>query len=145
MSILLCQATRRRKIEKVAGLFHVVKNIHASPALVPIDGSTMLCALDVGDALKRHALAVFSLMETDPDLENAKYILRWIQRKGLIEFSHRNCHHDLKDRFNKSELLKEPLKILEDRHFIRKARQDTSMGRPSLRYEVNPSLITEGA
>lgn len=130
---------------RLAGLLHIVKYVHGSPADIPLEPDTMLSALEIADTLIPHALTIFRLMETDPEVENAKHVLRWIERGNLSHFSQREIHNALQRKFPRIEALKPALQILTERHYIRVAPREAVSHRPSVKYQVNPKRSGEQA
>lgn len=108
------------RILRIAGVFHVVQN--DNPASLEISEATMKQAAYVGFYLVEHAKAAYGVMGEDEDIERAKYVLEWIQRKELRKFSFRTCQQDLHSRvmFRKSAAIESALETLIERDFIRK-------------------------
>ena len=102
-------------------------------------------ALTLMAVLAEHALRAFEVMSANPDLEKAKKVLTWIQRKGGRSFTQRDCHHDLQGTFPRTEDLKPALHVLQERYIIRPTNngEQKGVGRRSTIYEVNPQLIQE--
>lgn len=92
-----------------------------------------------------HARAALSMLR-DADgeaLEDARYVLRWLRRKGLREFARRDAHRHGVGRFGGDpERLDAALEMLADRGWIRPVTPGSKdgPGRPaSPRYAVNPA------
>ena len=86
-------------------------------------------------------------MGTDPIVEDAKHILKWIERKGIESFSKREAFEGTKGRFGKVSALEPALNVLVAQSFIREKESQERGGpgrKPSPRYEVNP-LIANGS
>jgi hypothetical protein len=129
---------------RVAGLLHCATHVKAQPWSIPIEPTTMEKALTLMAVLAEHALRAFEVMAANPDLEKAKKIWAWIQRKGLNTFTQRDCHHELQGTFPRKEDLKPGLHVLEERYIIRQTNvPQTGPGRRSIVYNVHPHLIQE--
>jgi putative DNA primase/helicase len=129
---------------RVAGLLHCATYVNAQPWSIPIELTTMENTLTLMAVLAGHALRAFEVMAANPDLEKAKKILAWVQRKEITTFTQRDCHHELQGTFPRIEDLKPGLKVLEERYILRQANvPQTGPGRPSIAYNVHPQLIRE--
>jgi hypothetical protein len=86
-------------------------------------------------------------MGSDPTVENAKYILGWIERKGCEWFTKREAFEGTKGRFGKVTELEPGLMLLIEHGYIREdPNQPPHRGpgrKPSPKYEVNPFIKTE--
>lgn len=121
---------------RIAGLLHLAEHGPNNPL---ISVKTMENALELCSLLVSHAKMAFGIIGTDGTMAEAKKIYQWMQRNGFNGFSKTTCQralHLMADKLDKS------LKVLEDRHIIRKHKIDTG-GRPSECYEVNPALKQE--
>jgi len=129
---------------RVAGLLHCVIHFKKQPWSTPIELTTMKKTLTLMAILAAHALRAFEVMAANPDLEKAKKILAWVQRKAIPTFTQRDCHHDLQGTFPRIEDLKPALKVLEERYIIRQTNgPQHGPGRRSIVYDVHPHLIQE--
>jgi len=129
----------------VAVLLHCATHFKKQPWSTPIRFTTMEKALTLMAILAEHALRAFEVMAANPDLEKAKKILAWVQRKGEKKFTQQDCHHALQGSFPRTEDLKPGLGVLVERYIIRPINnvEQRGVGRPSIIYEVNPQLIQE--
>jgi len=126
-------------VARIAGLFHVAE--HDQPQYQPISLQTMEQAVYMGAFLTEHAKAAYELMGSNEDLENAKAVLGWIQRKGADRFKANDCWQGMKGgRFTEAAIIKKALNILEDRGFIRKLPIIPGK-KPSPTYLVNPATL----
>ena len=125
---------------RIAGLFHVVEH---GPNVQAINQATMEKALDLADLLIAHAKAAFDLMGADQGTDDAKAVLRWIVEQGQATFSRRDCHYAMKGRFAKVERLTRSLQELHERGIIGEPVMESTGGRPSLTYRVNPAMLRE--
>jgi len=130
---------------RVAGLLHCATHFKKEPWSTHLGLTTMENALTLMAVLAEHALRAFEVMAANPDIEKAKKILAWIQRKGLKNFTQRDCHHELQGTFPRMEDLKPGLSVLGERYIIRPINngEQKGAGRPSVVFEVNPHLIQE--
>jgi hypothetical protein len=131
---------------RIAGLLHLASHLTDGWA-TPIDGATMAAAVTVMDYYTAHALAAFDLMGVDQAVEDARVILRWLERTRPARFTKREAHMGLsRARFPKVGDLDVPLTLLEQHGYIRSEPEPERTGpgrRPSPAYEVHPDLATE--
>jgi len=80
-------------------------------------------------------------MGADPDTENAKAVLRWIQREQVSRFTQREVQHALKSRFRKAEEVARALAVLVDMMLIRERPRQVVAHRPSRDFDVNPHVL----
>jgi replicative DNA helicase len=115
----------------------------------PIDDKTMAAAITVMDYYTAHALAGFDLMGVDQAVEDARVILRWLERTGPSRFTKREAFTGLsRSRFPKVGDLDTPLALLEQHGYIRPEPGPERTGpgrRPSPAYLLHPGLATETA
>jgi replicative DNA helicase len=111
----------------------------------PVDAETFAGAIRLAGYLTDHALAVFDLMGADPRIDDARWLLDWIQRGGRVQFSRRDAHMAApRGRFRKAADLDPPLTLLKEHGYLRRvdpepARDPHGRGRPaSPRFLVNP-------
>jgi replicative DNA helicase len=88
---------------------------------------------------------VFDLMGTDSRLEDARWLLDWIDRTGRSQFSRRDAHRAApRGRFAKATDLEPALRLLEEHGYLRRvdpapSQDPRGRGRPaSPRFLVNP-------
>jgi replicative DNA helicase len=128
---------------RIAALLHLAAHLRDGWAR-PVDPDTLAGALRLADYLTDHALAVFDLMGADPRIDDARWLLDWIQRGGRVQFSRRDAHMAARGRFRKATDLDPPLTLLEEHGYLRRADPEPSRdphgrGRPaSPRFLVNP-------
>jgi len=127
---------------RVAGLFHCVTHAHGIPQSHAISLTTIGQALVLLAVLRKHTQAVFDLMGSDPDLEGARQILRWVKRKRLAQFTGRDCFNALRGSYSKVVQLDPFFKILVERgQLVPMESTYTGNGRPpSQGYTVHPDL-----
>ena len=119
---------------RLAGLLHCATN-PVEPWAYPVSKQTMEQALDITFVSISHALAVFKLMGSDPAIEKADRVLKWIKRRKKPEFTKKQVFDALRGTFKRTAMLNEPLDVLSDRNYIR-LKEDTPKKRaaPSLKF-----------
>lgn len=130
---------------RLAGILHLAD--HAGgytewPEMVP--EATMRRAIEIGRYLIPHAQAAYAEMGADPEIEAAKYVLRWIEKVGQASFTKREAFEATKGRFKKVEALEPALRLLAEHSYIRAllTESEPRRGRKSSQiYEVNPALL----
>jgi hypothetical protein len=124
---------------RLAAVLHCVEHGPAGH----IEGRTIAAAVEIARYLVPHAEAVLNLMSAKDDSsdDDARYVLRWIERHGRREFTKSEAQHHGKRRFLKADDIDTALAELTRRGFIRPKPAETSgPGRPpSPAYEVNPA------
>ncbi|TAK30439.1 MAG: DUF3987 domain-containing protein [Chloroflexota bacterium] len=129
-------------VVRIAGLLHMAGQDGESPAWrYPIAGQTMEAAIRLGHYLIPHARLAFAEMGADRDVEDARYVWRWIERAELDTFTKRDAHRGCRGRFTLADEIDPALGLLEAHHFIREreSEEEPKPGRPpSPVYEVNP-------
>jgi hypothetical protein len=80
-------------------------------------------------------------MGGDPVVENARYILRWLEETRPENFTRRKLHQEMRGRFKHVQALEPPLALLIEHGFIRERTDDKHPGpgrKPSATFDVNP-------
>lgn len=112
-----------------------------------IEGPTIAAAVVIARYLVPHAEAVLNMMLASEETadDDARYVLRWIERHGRREFTKSEAQHHGKRRFPKAADIDAALAELTRRGFIRPKPAETSgPGRPpSPTYEVNPAAFAD--
>lgn len=112
-----------------------------------IEPQTVRQAIAVARYLIPHAEVVLTMMQAkeSPQDGEAKYLLRWIERHNLKEFTKRDAHQHGKRKFPAAEDLLPAISELEKRGYIRlKSCVYSGPGRPaSPLYEVNPLVFAK--
>jgi replicative DNA helicase len=129
---------------RLAALLHLAGHLRDGWAQ-PIGAETFGGAIRLADYLIEHARAVFDLMGTDPRIEDARWLLNWIDRTNRTQFSRRDAHRAApRGRFTKATDLEPALRLLEEHGYLRRVDPEPSQdprgrGRPaSPRFLVNP-------
>jgi replicative DNA helicase len=135
-------------VVRIAGILHMLDHAgKRAPWDHAIDKDVVRRAIEVGHYLLAHAKYVMAWMGSDPVVEDAKYILRWIERKGCEGFTKREAWQDTKGRFDTVSDLESGLNVLMEHGYIREdPNQPPHHGpgrKPSPRYETNPLFKTE--
>ena len=123
---------------RIAGLLHCAENpFHPWEKSLSIE--TMTRALDLAAVFADHALVVFGLMGADPAIDEAKKVWRWVEKNRLESFTRKQCFDALRGTFPRVDLLKEPLKVLDERNYITMEKEKIGAARrPSTMCKVNP-------
>jgi hypothetical protein len=126
---------------RIAGLLHLAETVEDG-ADIPIGGSTMEAAIEIGRYLIVHARAAYAHMGSDPRVEGAQRILAWLDRTHKTSFTKREAHSALISTFRRATDIDPALALLVSHGHIQELprRVGTQGGRPSLRFVVNPSL-----
>jgi hypothetical protein len=129
---------------RLAALLHLARLLRDGWAQ-PIGTDSFAGAIRLADYLIEHARAVFDLMGADPRLDDARWLLDWIDRTGRGQFSRRDAHRAApRGRFAKATDLEPALRLLEEHGYVRRVDPEPSQdprgrGRPaSPRFLVNP-------
>jgi replicative DNA helicase len=129
---------------RLAALLHLASHFRDGWAQ-PIGADTITGAIRFADYLVEHARAVFDLMGADPRLDDARWLLEWIDRTNHVQFSRRDAHRAApRGRFAKATDLEPALRLLEEHGYLRRVDPEPSQdprgrGRPaSPRFLVNP-------
>jgi hypothetical protein len=126
---------------RLAGLLHLASYLRDGWAR-PISADTFAGAVRLAGYLVDHARAVFDLMGADPRVDDARWLLDWISRTNLTQFSRHDSHQAARGRFRKAADLEPALALLEEHGWLRRVDADppgAKGGRPaSPRFIVNP-------
>jgi replicative DNA helicase len=127
---------------RLAALLHLAAHLRDGWAR-PIGADTFAGAVQLAGYLVEHARTVFDLMDADPRVEDARWLLDWISRSGRAQFTRRDAHLAApRGRFPKATNLDPALALLEEHGYLRRVDADPSGpkgGRPpSPRFLVNP-------
>jgi hypothetical protein len=126
---------------RIAALLHLAGHLRDGWAR-PVDADTLTGAIRLAGYLVGHALATFDLMGADPRIDDARWLLDWINRTGQQQFTRRDAHQAARGRFRKATDLDPPLALLEEHAYLRRADTEPVNPRggrpPSPRYLVNP-------
>ena len=127
---------------RIAGLLHCAENPY-QPWAERISLETIQRALELASIFSSHALIAFNMMGADKTLGQARKVWRWIERNRHESFSKRDCFNALKGTFHRVPNIEAPLKVLIERNHIREIQKVKKVGKPSIKYAVNPELSKE--
>jgi len=126
---------------RIAGVLHCVEN----GPIGRITWQTMEAVIAIGRYLIPHAETVLNIMAAREDVaeDDARYVLRWIERHGKREFTKSEAQQHCKRRFPRANDIDVALAELTQRGYIRpKEVKLSGPGRPpSPVYEVNPAVF----
>lgn len=148
-------------VTRIAGLIHLAEKVDAKNGQVgnlwnkPVSGEAMLAAVNIGRKLIQHALKVFSLLEVDPEISLAKYVLKRIEKGKELERANElpKGKNELdkavlmelcrgKKEIKKPSNLNTPLELLQELNYI-KIVEVKSSGRgrkPAPKVKLNPKV-----
>lgn len=130
---------------RIAAILHLALHSETLNQRWPgeVSADTLKNAIEIARYLMAHARIAYAEMAADPKIEDAKLVLRWIEKTGSPTFTKRDAYQGTKGRFNKVALLEPALKILEDHGFIQLVEIPPKSGagrKPSPVFLVNPAL-----
>lgn len=123
---------------RIAGQLHMAANVRTGWA-EPVQASTMADAIHIAEYLIVHAMVAFDAMEMDPAVNDARAVLRWLERRD--EFSQRDFFKAHQFRFRTVPNTEPVLELLCRHGYIRQLPKTppTGRGRPhGPKYIVNP-------
>ena len=128
---------------RLAAVLHCVEQGPAGH----IEGPTIAAAVEIARYLVPHAEAVLNMMLASEETadDDARYVLRWIERHGRREFTKRDAQQHGKRRFPKADDIDPALAELTRRGYIRLRPVEASgPGRPpSPTFDVNPATFAD--
>lgn len=136
-------------VVRLAGILHLAEHVRRlSPWPSEVQAASVRGAIEIGRYLIPHARAAYAEMGTDPKVESAKVLLRWLEKyvadTGKNVFTKREAHQSTRGRscFRTVEDLEPALRLLEAHGYIREKRNASERrpGRKSESYEINPNL-----
>lgn len=129
-------------VVRIAGLLHAARH-PVEPWASKVSQGTMSRATELGRYLIDHGRGAYATMGADPEIEDARRVLRWIKRKEVASFSQRDCFEGVKGHFERVDRLLPALSLLKEHGYIRlqpPARR-RGPGRPrGPIYEVHPDV-----
>ncbi len=136
-------------VVRIAGLLHMAEHAgDLAPWEIPLSGESTANAITIGEYLTAHAHPAFAAMGADPVVEDARYVLRWIERQRVTSFSKRDLYQAARGRFKRVEDLDPALALLVAHHYLapRPSEAPTGPGRrPSPVFDVNPLALSTTA
>lgn len=131
---------------RIAAILHLAQHAeslsHQWPGEVSAD--TLKDAIAIARYLVAHARVAYAEMAADQKIEDAKLVLRWIEKTNSHKFTKRDLFEGTKSRFKLVSALEPGLKILEEHNYIQteEISLEKRPGRkPSLRFLVNPCVL----
>jgi hypothetical protein len=127
-------------VARIAGLLQAAERVDASdPFVGPVGEHAIRSAIELGHYFISHAQSAFDLMGSDPDVELAKRVLRWIRSEHLQTISKRDAWQRLRGgSVKEANDLNAPLRVLVGHEYLRRAALPVGPGRKPEIYEVNP-------
>jgi hypothetical protein len=134
---------------RLAAVLHCVAEVESREPRVEsrqLSEETLEAAITIARYLIPHAEAALRLMRAceDPAWDDARYLLRWIERQGAGRFTKNEARQHGKRRFSRPDDLDAPLAELVRRGYLRPlpSPPQTEAGRPpSPAYAVNPAVF----
>jgi len=135
---------------RLAGLLHLADRAgEAMDRLTdPINAEEMARAVAIAGFLRAHARGVFDKMSADPVARDARHILEWIQRNGILRFTGREVYLANRAWFKAPADTGPGLDLLIDHETIRRRPEPprTGPGRPPTpTFDVNPGVHEHNA
>ena len=126
---------------RLAAVLHCVE--HGPAGRISVE--TIEAAIEIASYLIPHTEAALDMMKAKEDLpeDDARYVLRWIERHGQREFTRRDAQQHGKRRFPKANDIDPALAELTRRGYVRlRSSESRGPGRPaSPTYDVNPAYF----
>lgn len=125
---------------RMAALFHLCAALsNGRDPKSRVEVEWLQAAEAVGWCLAKHTESIFTEAGADPDVEDAKYILRRLTSKGEHEVSKGELVRRCK-RFQKASDMTPGLRLLEERNYIQRESRSTG-GRPAETIRINPACF----
>ena len=127
---------------RIAGILHCTENVETFNFWdVEVSSATLDKAIRIGFYFIEHYKAVFGLMGANPNIESAKFILKFIKDNDLRKFTKREIQRGNQTRFKNVESMVPVLKLLIESNFICEEQvfYDGVGRKPKNIYIVNPS------
>ncbi len=135
---------------RVAGLLHMADvaayashNSHNSQN--EISDATLARAIAFINYLIPHAQAAYAEIGSDPAVEGARLVLRWVEKTDARQFTKRDCYQGVKGTLKRADELDPILSLLCDHGYLREQESAERAGpgrKPSPSYEVNPIVFS---
>lgn len=126
-------------IIRIAGILHLIGG-HADNQLISYD--TLRNAISIGRYFLKHAKMAYQLMGADKQLQDAKYILRQLEKQEVMEITRYEVFRLCRGRFKKDEDMTSAFELLNEYGYIKEVETEyKGAGRkPSKKYNINPNL-----
>ena len=123
---------------RIAGLMHVAEFGITTDT---ISLGTMTNAIALSEILIDHAKVAFDIIGSDPAVEDAKVVYKWIVSNGEECFLRSDLHHAMHGKFLKVDRLKAALLVLTERNIISEPVSKPAWRKPKIVHYVNPSVL----
>jgi Protein of unknown function (DUF3987) len=139
-------------VARIAGCLHVMEQelplgdpLDEDEVATTISADALRRAVKLGEYLLAHAKYALSFMGTDHVVEDARYILGWIHKREVSEFTQRDVYIDARRRFDTVAKMNPALDLLVIHGYLREITKDhPGPGRkPSPRFRVNPQFHSD--
>jgi hypothetical protein len=135
------------KVWRLAGLLHACRHPD-DPSADQISGETMRNAIRLAEYQATHAKEAFALMGTDPDLEDADVVWRWLKSlppgdRRRWRVTRREVQTARPTRFTRVDDADPALALLVEHGYLRRVEADRPHGPgrpPSTSFDVNPLM-----
>jgi hypothetical protein len=131
-------------VARIATVLHYAEKSFEPNSIMEIPAKAVQDAIKIGQYLIPHALAAYSEMGADPEIEDARKLLRWIETaKSAADpiFTRREAQRQNHNAFQKVTDLKPALTLLEAHGFIHPVEAGR---RDSQKFEINPAVWQAG-
>jgi hypothetical protein len=129
---------------RIAGILHCSTYVGIENFWdIEVSEDTLTKAIIIGRYFIEHNRAAFGLMGADPQIENAKLILKYIKKQGISKFTKRDIQRGNRTRFKRAEDIDPALNLLLDSNYINEYPVAyNGIGRkPQSIYIANPLLL----
>jgi hypothetical protein len=126
-------------VARLAAILHYAEKSFEPNSILEIPAKAVQDAIKIGRYLIEHAKAAYSEMGCDPEIEDARKLLHWIESaksSADSRFTKREAHRANHNAFPKVTDLEPALNLLEAHGFIRAAENR----RKSQIFEINPAV-----
>jgi hypothetical protein len=131
---------------RLAGVLHAVKQAHhPEPWRFRIEATTVQEAITIARWATDHAKAAFGQIGVDETVEQARLVLRWIERHRRPTFSRSEAYQALRGSFASPDAMDRPLEVLVAHNYVRRCAVTPRLraGRPPTAiYDVNPLILS---
>jgi hypothetical protein len=127
-------------VVRLAAVLHYAARSDAPNSIQEIPAEAVKSAILIGRYLIPHAQAAHAEMGADPEIEDARKLLRWIESAKSAadsKFTKREAHRANHNPFPKVTDMEPALNLLEAHGYIRAGE---SMRRDSQNFEINPAV-----
>ncbi len=126
-------------ILRIAGILHAAKNPQNCTD-IEVDEKTMQNAISIGRYFLEHAKGAYALMGADQQIQDAKYVLRQLEKQQPITIARRDLFRACRGRFKKSQDISPALELLLEFGYIKELEvEHKGVGRkPDMQYQINP-------